>query len=80
LKSFFATAESAINRTWEDPAKCGPAVSAKMDKLKCAAAAKKFQETGQNIDRAIYCEKQGRVGDALNIWQKQVFGKMFPLS
>jgi hypothetical protein len=79
LKSFFATAKLRLRDTWNDPAGLGPAVSDEMTYL-YATAEQKLTDVGKHLDRVIYLNNNGSVGEALKILREQIFGDMFPLS
>jgi len=80
VKSFVASARREVLNSWPDPAGYGPPVSDAMTTDQRASASRIFEETSRFIDQAILCENQGRVGEALAIWQKNVFGSRFPQS
>lgn len=80
VKSFLATMAEHIDRQWNDPAGLGPPVSDGMDALSRRSAKVKLLEGSEAAGLAIRLEKQGKNGEALQVWRKQVFGPLFPLS
>lgn len=80
LKSFFATAKREIMSSWADPAGYGPPVSDAMSVTQRSTASNVFADTCSFVDQAVLCEQRGQIGDALAMWQKNIFGDRFPQS
>jgi hypothetical protein len=80
IKAFLASLADRLDETWEDPAKLGPPVSDSMNQAARAGAKEKLRAGSEAAARAIQLERQGKNGEALNVWRNEVFGPMFPLS
>jgi hypothetical protein len=80
LKSFFASAAREIHNVWPDPAGYGPPVSDAMTPAQRSNASQVLTRTCRSVDDAMVAEQQGRIGGALAIWQKNIFGERFPKS
>ncbi len=79
LKAFFAAAADRIGEPWPDPARLGPPVSDTMTPSQVVAAKQALQAAEVTVTRAIQTGKQGKHGEALEIW-RGLFGPLFPLS
>lgn len=79
VQRFFSAAQVGIEQDWPDPAGLGPMVSDQMDANAKLAAKKALRDAERLAAQAMRAEQQGRVGEALQLWQ-QVFGSYFPTS
>lgn len=76
---FFSAAQDGVDRDWPDPAGLGPPVSDQMTSAMKDAARRALRDAERLAAQAMRAEQQGRVGEALRLWQ-QVFGRYFPSS
>ncbi|HEY1774013.1 MAG TPA: CBASS oligonucleotide cyclase [Gammaproteobacteria bacterium] len=76
LRSFFAAAQGAIEKTWPDPAGLGPAVSDQMTPELVEKAKTALAEAERKAARAARATSQGRQGEALDLWQ-EILGPHF---
>lgn len=79
LKGYFSSAVTRITEEWEDPARLGPPVSDSMDLPARLKARAELLAAAEECSRAIYLEREGKVGEALRIWQG-IFGPQFSMS
>ena len=81
IRQFFASAADRIADRWPDPAHVGPDVSDVLDgdPAKMARARAALRSAEATATRAIQVERQGRTGEALEIW-RSLFGESFPTS
>lgn len=79
LKGFFSSAAARIDESWPDPAGLGPPVSDGMDQAARLKARQALLAAANQCSRAIYLEREGKVGEALRIWQ-DIFGPQFSMS
>lgn len=79
LKAFFAAAADRIGEPWPDPARLGPPVSDRLTPSEIGAAKQALQAAEVTVTRAIQTGKQGKNGEALQIW-RGLFGPLFPLT
>lgn len=79
LKGFFSSAAERIFEDWPDPAGLGPDVSDSMDTSARTSARTSLLGAANLASHAIQLEKQGKVGEALRIWQS-IFGPQFSMS
>jgi len=79
LKGFFSSAANRITDEWKDPAGLGPPVSDSMDLVALQKARTALLAAAEQCSRAIYLEREGKVGEALRVWQG-IFGPQFSMS
>lgn len=79
MRRFFASALTAIDRAWPDPAGFGPPVSDQMTSQLVDAAKVKLREAEMKAAIAMRYEAQGRQGDAIALW-REIMGRYFPAS
>jgi hypothetical protein len=81
IRQFFASATDRIADPWPDPARVGPEVNDVLlaDGVALADARRHLAEAERACTEAIGLERAGRVGDALDVWQK-LFGPLFAKS
>ena len=81
IKAWFATAISAIDETWPDPAGLGHPVSDRMeaDAGQRASARLALKQAEAACTAALNHERAGRTGAALDVWQ-ELFGPVFAKS
>ncbi len=77
-RQFFASAASAIDDVWDDPAGLGPSVSARLadSAAERAEAKRALLKAERACTQALLAEQQDRVGAALEAWQ-ELFGPRF---
>jgi hypothetical protein len=81
LRQFFASAVQSIEDEWPDPARLGPAVSARFEQnvWERDQAKKALRDAEAACTEALRLEQSGRTGAALDVWQK-LFGSRFAKS
>jgi hypothetical protein len=81
LQGWFATASREIDRTWPDPAGLGHPVSDRMEREPWLreTAKQALRDAERSCREALNEERQGRTGNALDIWQG-LFGPAFSKS
>jgi len=79
LKGFFSSAADRIDDKWPDPAGLGPPVSDGMDVVARAKARQELRAAADQCSRAVYLEREGKIGEALRVWQG-LFGPQFSMS
>jgi hypothetical protein len=79
MQALFSTLAARIHDSWPDPAGLGPAVSDAMTSAQKDAARMALQAGEAHCAEAIRHEREGRTGEALQVW-RALFGSLFPLS
>jgi Second Messenger Oligonucleotide or Dinucleotide Synthetase domain len=79
MKGFLSSAAERIFDAWPDPAGLGPNVSARMNDSEKRNAQQALRSAADQCLKAIQLERNGKVGDALRVWQG-IFGDQFSLS
>lgn len=79
LKGFFSSAADRIDDKWPDPAGLGPPVNDGMDAAARTKARQELRAAADQCSKAIFLEREGKVGEALRVWQG-VFGPQFSMS
>jgi Second Messenger Oligonucleotide or Dinucleotide Synthetase domain len=81
IRQFFASAADRIGDSWPDPAGVGPEVNDVLlaDSSALAAARRALVDAERACTEAMRLDRAGRVGDALDAWQK-LFGPLFAKS
>lgn len=74
---YFASAQTAIDRDWPDPAGLGPMVSDQMNGSAKTAAKQALRNAERLAVQAMRAEQQGKIKEALLLW-RQIFGTYFP--
>jgi hypothetical protein len=81
IRQFFASAADRIGDSWPDPAGVGPEVNDALlaDSAALGAARRALAAAERACTEAMRLDRAGRVGDALDVWQK-LFGPLFAKS